>query len=134
MKRSIASRAAFTLLEIMLVVMIIALLAGSVMFMMGDQLTDARESRVQADVKSMSTFLWMYNGKNGGFPTTEQGLQALVPKQIKEVPTDPWNQPYNYEFPGKHNSGSYDLYSSGPDKKAGTSDDIGNWKQASSGT
>lgn len=118
----------------MLVVMIIALLAGSVMFMMGDQLTDARESRVQADVKSMSTFLWMYNGKNGGFPTTEQGLQALVPKQIKEVPTDPWNQPYNYEFPGTHNSGGYDLYSSGPDKKAGTGDDIGNWKKATSGT
>lgn len=134
MKRSLTSRAAFTLLEIMLVVMIIALLAGSVMFMMGDQLNDARDSRVQADVKSMGTILWTYNAKNGGFPTTEQGLQALVPKYFKEIPVDAWNQPYNYEFPGKRNPEGYDLYSSGPDKKAGTSDDVGNWKKAASGT
>ena len=130
MKRSIASRAGFTLLEIMLVVMIIALLAGSVMMMVGDQLEDARESTAKADVASMKTSLMMFNAKNGGFPTTEQGLQAVVSaKYLSEVPKDPWGQPYNYESPGKNNPDGYDLYSSGRDKKAGTSDDIGNWKK-----
>lgn len=129
MKRSLSSQAAFTLLEMMLVVAIIALLAGSVMMMIGTQLDDARDSRVEADIKSIGTYLYMYNAKQGGFPSTEQGLQALVPKPMKELPVDGWNMPYNYESPGKHNPDSYDLYSSGKDKIPGTSDDIGNWKR-----
>jgi general secretion pathway protein G len=132
MKRSTASKGGFTLLEIMLVVMIIALLAGSVMMMVGGELDEARKSTAKADVTSMKTALVMFNAKNGGYPTTEQGLQALVTAKLRdEVPKDPWGQTYNYEAPGKHNPDGYDLYSSGPDRKAGTSDDIGNWKAAS---
>jgi len=134
MKRSIASRAGFTLLEIMLVVIIIALLAGSVMMMVGGELEEARKATAKADVTAMKTSLVMFNAKNGGYPTTEQGLQSLVTAKLRdEVPKDPWGVPYNYESPGKHNPDSYDLYSSGTDRKAGTSDDIGNWK-ATSGT
>jgi general secretion pathway protein G len=74
-------------------------------------------------------------------PTTEQGLQALVtrpdtdPKPsewhqyMPSIPVDPWHHPYLYENPGKHNPNTYDLYSAGPDGKAGTDDDIGNWAQ-----
>jgi general secretion pathway protein G len=76
---------------------------------------------------------------NGFLPTTEQGLQALVtrpatdPKptqwhqMLEQVPLDPWQTPYVYENPGKHNPNSFDLYSAGPDRKPGTDDDIGNW-------
>ncbi len=140
MKRSLQSKAAFTLLEIMLVVMIIALLAGSVFMMVGDQLEEARESRAQADIKSIGVYLMMYNAKSGSYPTTEQGLQALITRPeseprprawkaspMKEIPLDGWNRPYNYESPGKRNPGSYDLYTSGKDKLPGTADDIGNW-------
>src|SRR5687768_1808212 len=101
MKRSITSRAGFTLLEIMLVVMIIALLAGSVMMMVGGELEEARKSTAKADVTAMKTSLVMFNAKNGGYPTTEQGLQSLVTAKLRdEVPKDPWGQTYNYESPG----------------------------------
>lgn len=129
MKRSLSSQAAFTLLEMMLVVAIIALLAGSVIMMIGGELEEAREVRAEADIKGLGTALYMYNAKQGGFPTTEQGLQALVPKQMKELPVDGWSMPYHYESPGKHNPDSFDLYSSGKDRIPGTSDDIGNWKK-----
>ena len=140
LKSSLHSKAAFTLLEIMLVVMIIALLAGSVIFMMGDQLEDARKSRAQAEIKSIGVYLMMYNAQNGFYPSTEQGLKALITKpdteprprswkqHMKEVPVDGWSSPYNYESPGKRNPESYDLYSSGKDRIAGTADDVGNWK------
>ena len=129
----------FTLLEIMLVVMIIALLAGSAIYLMGGNLGIAQDVRVKADLQSVDMQLKLYQAQNGFLPTTEQGLQALVerpdsdpkPTQwrqlLPKIPLDPWQNPYNYENPGKHNQNSYDLYSSGPDRKPGTDDDIGNW-------
>jgi general secretion pathway protein G len=134
----------FTLLEMMLVVMIIAmLLAAAVHFMKGN-LGIAEEVRVKGDIESISTQLKMYQGMNGFLPTTEQGLQALVtrpdsdpkPTQwhllLDKLPVDPWQQQYFYECPGKHNPTSFDLYSAGPDRKPGTDDDIGNWDDSSS--
>lgn len=129
----------FTLLEIMLVVMIIALLAGSAIYMMGGNLGYAQSVRVKTDIQNLTTQLKLYQAMNGFLPTTEQGLQALSkrpdtdPKPTQwrvlmdRVPVDPWQQPYIYENPGKHNPDSFDLYSAGPDRKPGTDDDIGNW-------
>ena len=129
----------FTLLEIMLVVMIIALLAGSAIYLMGGNLGVAQDVRVKADIQAIDMQLKLYQSMNGFLPTTEQGLQALVvrpetdpkPTQwrqlVPKVPLDPWYNPYIYENPGKHNQNSYDLYSAGPDRKPGTDDDIGNW-------
>lgn len=143
MKLSARKNAAFTLLEIMLVVMIIALLAGSAIYFMGGNINIAQGVRVKSDLQSISTQLKLYQGMNGFLPTTEQGLQALVtrpdgdprPTQwtqlMQSVPQDPWHNNYNYENPGKHNQSSFDLYSSGPDGKPGTDDDIGNWTDTS---
>jgi len=130
----------FTLLEIMLVVMIIALLAASAIYMLGGNLGYAQDVRVRADLQAISTQLKLYQSMNGFLPTTEQGLQALVtrpdsdPKPTQwrllmdKVPLDPWQNPYVYENPGKHNQDSFDLYSSGPHGKAGTDAEfIGNW-------
>jgi general secretion pathway protein G len=140
---STRSRDGFTLLEIMLVVMIIALLAGSAIYLMGGNLGYAQEVRVKADLQTIDMQLKLYQSANGFLPTTEQGLQALVtrpdtdpkPTQwrqlIPKVPLDPWNNPYIYENPGKHNQDSYDLYSAG--SKPGSSDPIGNWDTSSSG-
>jgi general secretion pathway protein G len=132
----------FTLLEMMLVVMIIAMLLAAAVHFMGNDVGIAREVRVHADIDTYTTQLKLYESLNGFLPTTEQGLQALVtrpdtdPKPTQwhqlmdKLPMDPWEQPYQYENPGKHNPNSFDLYSMGPDRKAGTDDDIGNWEAA----
>ena len=131
----------FTLLEIMLVVMIIALLLGAAIKFMAPNLEIVKGQRVQGDLQAITTQLRLYEALNGSLPTTEQGLQALVtqpqtePKPatwrrlMDEVPKDPWQQEYVYVQPGKHNPQSFDLYSKGADHKADTPDDMGNWKQ-----
>jgi len=130
----------FTLLEMMLVVVIIALLLGAAIHNMGGSVEAARKVRVQADISSIKTQLKLYNGLNGFYPTTQQGLKSLVAQPTSEprprhwtqsfeqVPRDPWGNEYNYILPGKHNPNSFDLFSSGPDMQAGTVDDIGNWE------
>ena len=140
MKRSLKhSRAAFTMIEIMLVVLIIVLLLGFAINKMGGSLDFARETRIKGDVQSLGTQLMVYQGTNGFFPSTEQGLKALVSKPesdprprswrklMAEVPQDPFGNEYQYQSPGSHNSDGYDLFSAGADRKPGTADDIGNW-------
>jgi general secretion pathway protein G len=91
--------------------------------------------RVREDVQAIKTQLQLYESMNGFYPTTEQGLQALVirPQRdprparwyqlFKELPKDPWWNGYIYRNPGVKNSGSYDLFSAGPDRQADTRDD-----------
>src|SRR6266513_77388 len=83
-------RSAFTLLEIMLVVMIIALLMGAAIYTMGDSLIDAQKARVQADIRAIGTQLTVYEAQNGFLPTTEQGLQALVTQPQTEPKPRNW--------------------------------------------
>ena len=141
MKLSLRHRSAgFTLLEIMLVVMIIAVLAGSAIYFMGDSFGVAQRTRVNADVKTIKTQLMVYEATNGFPPTTEQGLKALIAKPesspkprswqklMEQVPIDPYGMEYHYVQPGVHNAGSYDLFSSGKDRIVGTPDDMGNWE------
>jgi general secretion pathway protein G len=131
----------FTLLEIMLVVTIIALLLAAAIYGLQGNLGFAQDVRVKADIKAMTVALNTYYGTNGFYPTTEQGLQALVtqpdsepkPRQwrqfFQKIPMDPWGNQYIYVYPGKHNPDSYDLYSAGKDRKPDTADDIGNWEK-----
>jgi general secretion pathway protein G len=131
--------AGFTLLEIMLVVTIIALLLGAAIYKLGGNVEYSRHVRVAADIQGITTQLKLYESMNGFYPTTEQGLQALVtqpdtdPKPVrwyqlyKELPKDPWQNPYIYICPGVKNPTGYDLYSAGPDRKADTADD--DWGQ-----
>jgi general secretion pathway protein G len=129
------TQSAFTLLEIMLVVTIIALLLGTAIYKLSGNVEYARHNRVAADIQSISTQLKLYQSMNGFYPTTEQGIQALVTQPtsdpqpqrwyqlFKEMPTDPWNDPYIYVSPGQKDPSGFDLYSAGPDRKAGTADD-----------
>jgi general secretion pathway protein G len=129
------NHSAFTLLEIMLVVTIIALLLGTAIYKLSGNVEYARANRVAADIQSISTQLKLYESMNGFYPTTEQGLQALVTQPssdpqpqrwyqlFREMPKDPWNNIYIYLSPGRKNSTGYDLYSAGPDRKADTPDD-----------
>ncbi len=125
--------AAFTLLEIMLVVMIIALLAGSAIYLMRGNVDVAKETRVRSDVQNILTQVQLYETLNGGrLPTNEEGLKALVtPKKgrqlMPEVPKDPWGTEYQFRNPGTKSKQGYDVFSAGRDYKVGTEDDLGNW-------
>jgi len=139
-------RSAFTLLEMILVVSIIALLLGVAINKMGGALDFGKEVRVKGDIQSISNALRMYNAQNGFYPTTEQGLKALVvqptteprPRQWRcafddaKVPRDPWDTEYSYVCPGKHNPKGFDIFSSGPDRQPNTADDLGNWEKDTS--
>ena len=134
-----ATRSGFTLLEIMMVVAIIGLLAASAVYMMGDNLGVAKDTKVKSDIRTLETQLMVYETQNGFAPTSAQGLKALVeqpnsapvPKNwkrlLKEIPTDPWGREYVLVNPGKHNPDSYDILSLGKDGAPDTADDIGNW-------
>lgn len=129
---------AYTLLEMMIVLGIIALLMGSAIYYMTGVLGGAKIQTAQGDIQSITSALKMYEINNRILPTTDQGLDALVKKPdsepapkrwsqlMKEVRPDPWNHPYQYVYPGKHNPDSFDLYSLGPDGVE-SDDDIGNW-------
>lgn len=95
----------------------------------------AREAAVRTVLASLRNALAIYELDSNGFPTTEQGLQALIaapagaknwkgPYVEGKVPADPWGNPYVYRSPGSRNPNGYDLFSSGPDGKPGTEDDL----------
>ena len=138
MKTSHRKNAGFTLLEIMLVVCIIGLLIGMGVKMMGGRIEEAKIVRAQGDLEQLKTGLLMYNSSSRAFPTSEQGLKALLTKpegarnwrpQVESANQliDPWGKDYIYVQPGTHNPQSFDVYSSGPDMLPNTTDDIGNW-------
>jgi len=131
---------AFTLIEIMLVVAIISVLLGLAINKMVGSLGSAKIVKAGADIATISSQITTYEMNALRKPTTNQGLEALVNKPttgqkskrwvqlMKSVPLDPWQNPYQYRIPGKHNPTDYDLFSWGPDGQEGTEDDIGNWE------
>jgi general secretion pathway protein G len=132
----------FTLIEIMLVVIIIGILSGIILPRLTGKTNEARIAAARADINgTLSTSLDLYELDTGKYPTTEQGLGALIEKPTtssepmnwkgpylkkKEILKDPWGKEYLYESPGKNNK-DYDLASAGPDGSIGTDDDIANW-------
>ena len=134
-------RRGFTLLEIMIVVMIIGFLATLTGTLVINRLKTAKLKIADTWVNGTGAqALNLYFTDNGIFPTTDQGLMALVKKPtsspvphswtepyMKEMPVDPWNNPYNYKRPSEHGNSDFDLWSSGPDGISGSEDDIGNW-------
>jgi general secretion pathway protein G len=141
------SHRGFTLLEILVVLAIIGLVAGLAITKVGGIFDGAKVDTVKLFVNvSLKTPLTSYKIHMNDFPSTSDGLQALWVAPAKgaenwhgpygdgsKPPLDPWGEPYQYEYPGKNNKGSYDLWSKGPDKQSGTEDDIGNWERASTG-
>lgn len=135
----------FSLIEILVVLVIMGLLISVVAPTVLNSADDARVQKVQADFKSIETALKIYRLDNYQYPTTEQGLEALVrpstlepePRNFKrggylsELPVDPWGRPYFYLSPGEY--GEIDIYSLGADGITGGDDqnaDIGNWSEA----
>lgn len=138
MRRRASTESGFTLIEVLLVVVIIGILAAIVAPKLVGRSEDARIAAAQADLKSLSTALGMYELDNGFFPTTEQGLKALIeqpagePEPLKwkkyldrnDLPNDPWGHEYVFKNPGEINVEGYDLFSVGKDGQEGTEDDV----------
>ncbi len=134
--------AGFTLIELMIVVIIIAGLAAMVAPRLVGRTDQAKRAIAKADISSnLSMALKLYYLDNGRYPTTDQGLAALidaptsapVPAKwsgpyLETLPEDPWGNPYKYRYPGTSNKTTYDLYSAGADGIEETDDDIKNWK------
>ena len=137
--------AGFTLIEVMVVIVIIGLLASIIVPNVISRTDDAKMAKVKQDILSLENALEMYRLDNGFYPSTDQGLQALVsepqgdPKPnawrqggyVKQLRNDPWNNPYQYLSPGSHKE--IDVFSYGKNGK-GREDDkliIGNWTEAS---
>lgn len=132
----------FTLIEIMVVVVIMGILAALVVPKLMGRADDARIQAARQDIANIMQSLKLYKLDNGRYPTTEQGLQALVAKPtsgpepkgwkaggyLDKMPADPWKNPYQYLSPGL--KGEVDVFSFGADGQpggAGNDADIGSW-------
>lgn len=129
------NRKGFTLLEMVIVLGIIGLIIGGAIGVFGKVTEGAAMQTVKSDFNTMSSVLKMYKINNGFYPSTGQGLKALVtrpggtpvPKSWVElaerVPLDPWGQEYMYKFPGSKVATEFELISKGKDGQTGTDDD-----------
>lgn len=130
----------FTLIEVMVVVIILGILAAIVVPRVMDRPDDARITKAKQDIRALESALNLYKLDNFVYPTTDQGLEALVakpagtpePKNWKRymdrLPKDPWGAPYQFLSPGS--KGEVDIFSYGADAQLGgegVSADIGNW-------
>ena len=144
-KHPFKSNRGFTLIELLVVILILGLLAGIVGPRLFGHTDEAKQTKARVQIENLSSALKMYKIDNGRYPTTEQGLEALVtepqsgniPKKWKkggylakkQVPKDPWGNDYVYLSPGVHDD--FDITSYGDDGTAGGEDkdrDINSWE------
>ena len=138
-KRKLKQQAGFTLMELLVVLAILGLLMGLVGPQVLNQLSGAKVKTAGIQIKDLEQALEMYKLDVGRFPTTDQGLTALVNKPSNasgwngpylksKVPQDPWKVDYHYKYPGEH--ADLDIYTYGQDGTPGgdgEDTDVGNW-------
>ncbi len=132
----------FTLIEIMVVIVILGILSAIVVPKIMSRPDDARRVKVKQDILAIQNALDLYKLDNGFYPSTDQGLKALVQKPssspepkhwqqyLKSTPRDPWDKEYLYLNPGQH--GEVDIFSYGPTGipgQEGKNAEIGNWQE-----
>nr|VFJ46899.1 MAG: general secretion pathway protein G [Candidatus Kentron sp. FM]VFJ47270.1 MAG: general secretion pathway protein G [Candidatus Kentron sp. FM]VFK07156.1 MAG: general secretion pathway protein G [Candidatus Kentron sp. FM] len=131
--------AGFTLIEVMVVVVILAVLAGIIVPKIMDRPDAARLVKAQQDIRALESALSLYRLDHYQYPTTDEGLEALVSgaaghggegtsSYLARLPSDPWGNEYFYLQPGEH--GEFDIYTLGADGQVGgegANADVGNW-------
>jgi general secretion pathway protein G len=136
--RCVHSRQGFTLVEMLLVLVILAVLAAIVIPKFSGRSQQAKITAAHSQISSIEMALDAFEVDNGFFPKGNAGLNALVevpsgatnwkgPYLKKGIPLDPWGNAYIYNYPGRNNADGYDLMSIGPDGRVGGDDDITNW-------
>jgi len=140
-----AGTAGFTLIEMLVVILVIGILAALVVPSVFSHVSTAKVEAAHAQIELLGSALDAYRLNNGDYPTTQQGLEALRREPLsdprppdwrgpyvrKEIPVDPWGNPYVYRCPGEANPWSYDLVSYGKDGKPGgegEAADIKSWE------
>ena len=129
----------FTLVEMLLVLVILAALAAVVVPKFAGRSKQAKVTAAQSQISNLEIALDSFEVDNGYYPKGGSGLEDLLsqpsnapdwrgPYIKKGIPIDPWQNEYIYEYPGRRNTGGYDLSSNGPDGRAGGDDDITNWQ------
>ncbi len=129
----------FTLIELMLVLVILATLSAIVLPKLTGHSQRAKITAAKTQISQLDVALDAFEIDLGRYPTTVEGLRALVEKPTsdstewrqpylkRDIPLDPWGGDYVYRYPGQYNQDGYDLYSCGPDGRLGGGDDITNW-------
>ena len=131
----------FTLIELLLVLVILSILAAVVVPKFTGGTEKARKARAQTDLTTIDGAIDRFELDTGRFPSNEEGLAVLAQQQppagvkewngpyLKQVPLDPWGNPYLYRNPGQYNAKGVDLASFGANGQEGGGDDIDNWSQ-----
>jgi general secretion pathway protein G len=129
----------FTLTEILIAIALLVAVVALAVANLSGILTSSQGDIAKLFVtQTLDTPLLTYKMNTGMYPTTDQGLKALMVAPegvsnwrgpyVNDLPKDPWQNDYKYKCPGVHNPSGYDAWSMGPDGQDGTADDIGNWK------
>ncbi len=132
----------FTILELLLVLVILAILAGIVASRFVGQSQSARVKAARTQLENLNLALNRFEIDLGRFPSSSEGLRVLIEKpgdgakawqgpylDSDKIPVDQWENAWNYRQPGQHRSGGFDLWSNGPDGREGGGDDIANWSE-----
>ena len=129
---------AFTLIELLLVLVILAVLAAVVVPKFTGRSEQAKLAAAKTDISMLDNALDLFEQDTGRYPSTDEGLRVLTeggsvqgwkgPYIKRGVPNDPWGNAYVYRYPGQHNTNGADLFSMGPDGREGN-DDVTNWSQ-----
>lgn len=130
---------AFSILELLLVLVILAVLSAIVGVRFAGQSSKAKITAAKAQLSDFKTALGTYELQVGTYPSTQQGLEALIEEpsdaegwsgpylETDAIPKDQWGGAWQYRYPGTHNTEGFDLFSPGPDGREGGGDDIANW-------
>jgi general secretion pathway protein G len=133
-------RQGFTLMEVLLVLVILVMIGSIAVTALSSAQKKASVDTAKTQIKAFDENLEFYRLAVGDYPTTSDGLQALIQPpasadtrwqgpylKATEIPLDPWGRPYQYAYPGQNNPNGPDVWSAGPDRNDGTDDDVANW-------
>lgn len=127
-KRLLRDEAGFTLIELILVTVIIAILAGMVSLSFRGSATDAKIRATLGDIKSYESAIELFALENNDeYPKTLEDLLTGKNSHLRDLTDDQWGNPWVYLIPGEYHQDSYDFYSMGPDGEQGTEDDVAPW-------
>lgn len=125
------SQLGMSLLEIIIAIGIVGAVGGYIVTKVFQQSQRADTKQAQAQLNDLVANVKLYKREKKEYPTSDQGLTALVDAGIiEEVPTDPWGADYNYASPGSHGEDKFEIWSNGADEQEDTEDDVVSWKKS----